>query len=238
MTTQRDIKNTYYDALFFASATMNEKKEFHLTRAEFRVLLKLIHYSSSEENITWSSENISKHLCTSIDSIDKTIQRLRQKGYINVINKQRNATTRSRTIYINWEFILEIDGLYQDHIKSLDEEQDSTEPKVNQKVNEQSSIDDNTPEPTIDVEEDVEEKEDEDTSSIKYFLSKLPPVPVNEIENESNTEKITKEELIRLTENTELDKDDKRIIFKNIEIGKIKSKEDLQESITLIKILN
>lgn len=231
MTTQREIKNTYFDALFFASATINEGKDFHLTPAQFRLFLKLIHYSSSEENITWSSENISKHLCTSIDSIDKTIQRLRQKGYINVINKQRNATKRTRTIYINWEFILEVDGLYQDHIKSLDEEQDSTEPKVNQK----SSIEDNSPEPTIDVEEEDVDLE-EDTSSIKYLLSKLPSVPVDEIE--STTEKITKEELIRLTENTELDKDDKRIIFKNIEIGKIKSKEDLQESITLIKILN
>jgi DNA-binding MarR family transcriptional regulator len=233
MTTQRDIKNTYFDALFFASSTINEGKDFHLTPAQFRLFLKLIHYSTHEENITWSSENISKHLCTSIDSIDKSIQRLRQKGYINVINKQRNATTRSRTIYINWEFILEVDGLFKNHLNLTEEievlESEFIQPEFIQ------------PEPSQPESDEIEiqEEEQEETKlSIADLINQLPPVPLDEIENASNVEKVTKQELINFTENTNLDKNDKRIILKNIESGKIKSKEDLQESITLIKILN
>lgn len=226
MTTQRDIKNTYYDALFFASATMNEKKEFHLSRAEFRVLLKLIHYSSSEENITWSSENISKHLCTSIDSIDKSIQRIRQKGYINVINKQRNATTRTRTIYINWEFILEIDGLYQDHIKSLDEEEGSSEPEVIQT------------EPTVDIEQEEQEEESSvDSTSVAYLLSQLPPISENEIEKISEPE-TSKNELIELVNSTDLILKDKKAIIERINIDSIKNKKEAFEAINFYKIFS
>ena len=99
------IQNTYYDALYFASAPINEKKDFHLMPSEFRLLQKLIHYSSAQANITWSSENISKHVFTSITSIDKSIQRLKQKGYINVSTLKRAQKIKSRTIYINWEKI-------------------------------------------------------------------------------------------------------------------------------------
>lgn len=232
MTTQRDIKNTYFDALFFASSTINEGKDFHLTPAQFRLFLKLIHYSTHEENITWSSENISKHLCTSIDSIDKSIQRLRQKGYINVINKQRNATNRSRTIYINWEFILEVDGLFKNHL-DLTEEIEVSKSEIIQPEPSQPELVESD-----EMEIQEEEEQEESKLSIADLINQLPPVPLDEIENISNIEKITKQDLINFTENTNLDKNDKRIIFKNIESGKIKSKEDLQESITLIKILN
>ena len=105
------IQNTYNDALNFATASINEKKDFHLMPSEYRLLLKLIHYSSTQPNITWSSENISKHLFTSITSIDKSIQRLKQKGYINVSTLQRAEKIKSRTIFINWEKIKIIDKL-------------------------------------------------------------------------------------------------------------------------------
>lgn len=234
MTTQRDIKNTYFDALFFASATINEGKDFHLTPAQFRLFLKLIHYSSSEENITWSSENISKHLCTSIDSIDKTIQRLRQKGYINVINKQRNATTRSRTIYINWEFILEIDGLYQDHIKSLDEQQDSTEPVINKDIKEDNTTE---VEPTIDIEQEQEEESSVDSSSVAYLLSQLPPISENEIEKISEPE-TSKNELIELVNSTDLILKDKKAIIERINIDAIKNRKEAFEAINFYKIFS
>lgn len=99
------IQNTYNDALYYATASINEKKDFHLMPSEYRLLLKLIHYSSIQANITWSSENISKHLFTSITSIDKSIQRLKQKGYINVSTLQKAEKIKSRTIFINWEKI-------------------------------------------------------------------------------------------------------------------------------------
>jgi hypothetical protein len=85
---------------------------------------------------------------------------------------------------------------------------------------------------------EIQEEQEETKLSIADLINQLPPVPLDEIENASNVEKVTKQELINFTENTNLDKNDKRIIFNNIESGKIKSKEDLQESITLIKILN
>lgn len=105
------IQNTYNDALNFATASINEKKDFHLMPSEYRLLLKLIHYSSTQANITWSSENISKHLFTSITAIDKSIQRLKQKGYINVSTLQRAEKIKSRTIFINWEKIKIIDKM-------------------------------------------------------------------------------------------------------------------------------
>lgn len=109
------IKNTYYDALFFASATQNEGKPFHVTPAQFKVLLKLIHYDSSEKYITWSSENIGKHICIpSVGSVDKAIQRLKAKGYIHTFTSQVSPTVKRRTITINWDLIESIDTMYQE----------------------------------------------------------------------------------------------------------------------------
>lgn len=111
MSTTLKIQNTYYDALFFASATINRKKEFHLIPTELRLLQKLIHYSSNQVNITWTSENISKHIFTSVDAIDKTIQRLKQKGYINVSTIQIFEKISQRTIFINWARIEAVNQL-------------------------------------------------------------------------------------------------------------------------------
>lgn len=233
MITQRDIKNTYYDALFFASSTTNEKKDFFLRGAEFRILLKLIHYSSNEENITWSSENISKHLTTSVDSIDKNIQRLRQKGYINVINQQRGGTNRKRTIYINWEFILEIDGLYQDHIKSLNEQQNSIQSKVNE-IEETTIQKESIVEDEIINDEVIQEDEVKETS-VAYFLSQLPKM--TDIELEVKNIEPTKDELIEAIKIYNLDKTEQKIILKNIQDGRIKTNDDIKESITLLQVL-
>jgi hypothetical protein len=111
MSTTLTIQNTYYDALFYATATINEYKEFHLTPAEFRLLQKLIHYSSNQINITWSSENISKHIFTTPTAIDKLIERLKKKGYINVSTIQKFEKVKHRTMFINWERIEAVNQL-------------------------------------------------------------------------------------------------------------------------------
>ena len=126
-TSELTIKNTYHDALFFATASINEKEKFHLPPAELRVLEKLLHYSKAQENITWSSENISKHIFTSVTSIDKSIQRLKKKGYINVSTTQIFEKVKSRTIFINWDMLEKINQLVLEYNKPIESELDSTE---------------------------------------------------------------------------------------------------------------
>jgi DNA-binding MarR family transcriptional regulator len=102
MSTKTTIQNTYYDALNFASASINEKKDFHLPLSELRLLQKLIHYHSKQANITWSSVQIGKHLFITPSAVDKYVERLRRKGYINVSTQQIAEKIKSRTIFINW----------------------------------------------------------------------------------------------------------------------------------------
>lgn len=116
------IKETYHDALFFATATINENKKFHLPLSELRVLEKLIHYSKKQENITWSSDNISKHIFTTPTAIDKIIQRLKKKGFINVSTTQVFEKVKSRTIFINWDILEKINQLALDYNKLIESE--------------------------------------------------------------------------------------------------------------------
>jgi hypothetical protein len=109
-----DIKTMYHDALYFSTASFNTKESFALTPVQKDVLIKLIHYSTKNEVITWSSQNIHYHTCIPVGSIDKAIQRLRQKGYINVQNKQISSRYVSREITINWVLIEEIDLMYKE----------------------------------------------------------------------------------------------------------------------------
>lgn len=118
------IKETYHDALFFATATINEKKKFHLPLSELRVLEKLLHYSKKQENITWSSENISKHIFTTPTAIDKIIQRLQNKGYINVSTTKIHEKAKLRTIFINWDMFKKINQLIEE-FSTTESEQDS-----------------------------------------------------------------------------------------------------------------
>jgi DNA-binding MarR family transcriptional regulator len=139
------IQNTYYDALYFASASFNTKKQFAITPVQKDVLIKLIHYSTKNEVITWSSENIHQHTCIPVGSIDKAIQRLKQKGYIKVVNKQLSQTVVSRQITINWEQIETIDSLYNDWVdgktvKAVETEQEIISPIVEEKVIEKLPI--------------------------------------------------------------------------------------------------
>lgn len=104
----------YHDALFVATSSSTVKKDYHLPLAEYRLLLKLIHYSTNENDITWSSENIGKHLLTSPTSIDKSIERLKRKRYISVETTSISRLVKKRTINIKWERIEEINKIYQE----------------------------------------------------------------------------------------------------------------------------
>jgi hypothetical protein len=169
-----EIKTTYYDAMYFASSTINEKKQFFLRPVEEKILIKLIQYSKADENITWSSKNIHLHTCIPIGSIDKAIQRLKQKNYITVENKQLSATIVSRTITINWEMIASIDSMYQDWLKNPSTEEQPSIENTNNNVN--SSITDTQIEETYpsitEEEKDVYMQKNEEQESIEFWLKK------------------------------------------------------------------
>jgi DNA-binding MarR family transcriptional regulator len=145
-TNKTEIQKNYFDALFFANATSTEKLPFHISPAEFKLMVKLVHYHNDQKNITWSSENISKQTSMSIGVIDKSIQRLKQKGYINTSTYNTDTYTKHRTIFINWNKIEEVNDLY---LKSTEKEAPqapiSTQPIPEVQVEEKvSEIEDNT----------------------------------------------------------------------------------------------
>lgn len=127
------IKQTYHDALFFASSQQNKQapetginkngkpkkkvdKSFFLVANELKVLMKLIHYSTTNENITYQDKDISKHTWIPQQSIINTIKSLKDKGYIiNEINKGNDNGNWycKRIININWKFIESVYKLSQ-----------------------------------------------------------------------------------------------------------------------------
>lgn len=121
------IESTYFDALYYASSEYNKKQEFFLRPVEFKLLLKLIHYSSNQKNITWTTSEISKQTSICSGSIDKSIQRLKQKGYITTTTYNTDTNTKRRTIFINWTKISDIDLLYIDSLLPIDEKEAITE---------------------------------------------------------------------------------------------------------------
>jgi predicted transcriptional regulator len=146
-TKKTEIKKNYFDALFYANATSTEKLPFHISPAEFKLMIKLIHYHNDQKNITWSSENISKQTSMSIGVVDKSIQRLKQKGYINTITYNTDTYTKHRTIFINWGKIEEVNSLYLNSIKNKTPEstiltQDIPEVQFEEKV---SQMEENEP---------------------------------------------------------------------------------------------
>lgn len=125
-TNKTKIQNNYFDALFFANATSTEKLPFHISPAEFKLLIKLVHYHNDQINITWTSENISKHISMSVGVIDKSIQRLKQKGYVNTSTYNTDTYIKHRTIFINWKKIEEVNELYLQSILNQSQTQNKT----------------------------------------------------------------------------------------------------------------
>ncbi len=105
------IQKIYNDALFYASAPFNKNEVFYLTPSEYKVLIKLIHYSTSYEDITFQNKDISTHIFLSELTVKDSIEALLNKNYITSsrdIFNNRLGFKSKRTIYINWDTIKEI----------------------------------------------------------------------------------------------------------------------------------
>lgn len=101
-----DIKKYYHDALYWATSTKTKGKKYHITRTEEAILRKLIHYSTSNEKITYSNEIITEHTFIGVETLKKAIPSLYKKGYISIaifkIFDKGGPKTR-RTIFIKWD---------------------------------------------------------------------------------------------------------------------------------------
>jgi len=105
------IKEMYHDALFYASSPFNQSNDFYITPSEFKVLIKLIHYSKTYDDITFQSKDIAKHTFLAEQTIKNSISSLLVKGYItSELNKFNNRLgwATKRTININWNKIQEV----------------------------------------------------------------------------------------------------------------------------------
>jgi hypothetical protein len=109
MSKQKNIKQTYADALFWAMSPKSKGKPYRITRTQESILRKLIHYDSSNPQITYSNEIIGQHTFNKSTTIEKVIPALTKKKYIKTITFQINdgsgQITSRRTININWDFI-------------------------------------------------------------------------------------------------------------------------------------
>lgn len=131
-----NIQQNYHDAIFFATSELNNKQEFYLRPVEFKLLLKLIHYSSNQSNITWSSEQIAKHISVSVGSINNSIQRLRVKGYINTSTYNTKEKIKKRTIFINWDRLSDINSLYLKSIGDTSTKNEEVKPLLTETIKE------------------------------------------------------------------------------------------------------
>lgn len=136
------IQKNYFDALFYANSSSTSMNDIHIRPAEFKILLKLIHYSTQQSNITWKSEEISKHISMPVGAIDKGIQRLKQKGYINTSTYNTTNETKHRTIFINWDRIEEVNNLYIQSLNKIDDlTEDNTSTDIIPPILEETSSD-------------------------------------------------------------------------------------------------
>lgn len=111
---KQSIKNTYYDALYFASADFNKKKSFYLSPSDFKVIIKLIHYGDTYADITFQNKDIAKHTFLAESTVKDICESLRRKNYITSqrdIFNNRLGYASKRTIIINWDMIQSIDDM-------------------------------------------------------------------------------------------------------------------------------
>lgn len=120
MPTALTIQDTYHDALFFASSRINVKQRFYLKPSEYKLLIKLIHYSKTYKEITYQIKNIAKHTFMDECTIKDCLEALKRKGYISIkkdVYHQHLGYASKVTRYINWGFISDVADLcnsYQD----------------------------------------------------------------------------------------------------------------------------
>jgi hypothetical protein len=112
MSKQKNIKQIYADALFWAMSPKSKDKPYHITRTQESILRKLIHYDFKNPKITYSNELIGQHTFIESSTIEKVIPALTKMQYIKTITFQINdgsgKITSRRTININWGFIQEV----------------------------------------------------------------------------------------------------------------------------------
>lgn len=106
------IQKKYFDILAFSTSPINRKKTYFIGYPELLVLQKLIHYDSSNKNITYTNKEIGKHLFRKERDIENIITRLKKKGFIctesaTIVNGH-NSINKKRTINIIWDFFQSI----------------------------------------------------------------------------------------------------------------------------------
>jgi hypothetical protein len=107
----QSIKKIFNDALYFASSTQANGRPYHLTPLEHLLLIKLIHYDSTNKKITYSNKLIAEHIYRTERHVEDLIAALIKKGYITTISfvvSSDNAIKKRRTININWDLIQQI----------------------------------------------------------------------------------------------------------------------------------
>ena len=106
--TKKTIKQTYSDAMYWATSNQSKTNDYHLTRTEEAILRKLIHYSTRNEKITYSNRLVAKHTFIDETQVEKAIPRLTKIGYLKTISFTINdggKIVKRRTINVNWEFL-------------------------------------------------------------------------------------------------------------------------------------
>ncbi|SEB07339.1 hypothetical protein SAMN05443667_1225 [Flavobacterium gillisiae] len=112
-TKELPIQKKFNDALYWATSTLSKDKEYHITRTLDAVLRKLIHYSNTNEKITYSNSIIAEHTFMGEETIKKAIPELRKKNYVSIANTRifdEGKVTTRRTINIKWDKIESILG--------------------------------------------------------------------------------------------------------------------------------
>lgn len=110
------IKKFYHDVLFMASARQNKGKVFYINPTQFKILLKLVHYEKTDENITYQNKDIAKHIYLAESTVKDAIEEIRKMGYITSESKKYNnrlGFKSKRTINLDWDFIQK---LYDEYI--------------------------------------------------------------------------------------------------------------------------
>jgi hypothetical protein len=100
-----DIRKCYNDVLYWATSTQSKDMDYHITRVQEAVLRKLIHYSNTNDKVSYSNRVIAEHTFIGEETIRKAIPVLNKIGYVSTatikISDEGEFKTR-RTIYIKW----------------------------------------------------------------------------------------------------------------------------------------
>ncbi|TRX34940.1 hypothetical protein FNW52_12420 [Flavobacterium sp. ZT3R18] len=107
----KQIQQTYHDALFYASATINKNTDFYLTSSDYKVLIKLIHQSTMYSEITIQNDTIAKYIWLGETTVRDSIKSLIRMKYIETkgqVFNNRGGYKSKRTISINWNKLSEI----------------------------------------------------------------------------------------------------------------------------------